>query len=103
MKREQTLYDFNTFSSVQSLGHVPTVTPWTAARQASLSITNSQSLLKLMFIESETEAQENNRIGNAVINKKIIVKAMILHETAHRKHELRNELRIEPLGKRKGR
>ena len=27
------------------------VTPWTAARQASLFITNSQSLLKLMFIE----------------------------------------------------
>ena len=27
-------------------------TPWTAARQASLSITNSQSLLKLMPIES---------------------------------------------------
>ena len=28
------------------------LTPWTAARQASLSITNSQSLLKLMSIES---------------------------------------------------
>ena len=28
------------------------VTPWTAARQTSLSITNSQSLLKLMSIES---------------------------------------------------
>ena len=28
------------------------VTPWTAARQASLSITNSQSLLKLMSTES---------------------------------------------------
>ena len=28
------------------------VTPWTAAHQASLSIANSQSLLKLMFIES---------------------------------------------------
>ena len=28
------------------------VTPWTAARQASLSITNSQSILKLMSIES---------------------------------------------------
>ena len=28
------------------------VTPWTAACQASLSITNSQNLLKLMFIES---------------------------------------------------
>ena len=40
-------------SSVQSLSHVWLfVTPWTAARQASLSITNSQSLLKLMSIES---------------------------------------------------
>ena len=39
--------------SVQSLSHVQLfVTPWTAARQASLSITNSQSLLKLMSIES---------------------------------------------------
>ena len=28
------------------------VNPWTVARQASLSITNSQSLLKLMSIES---------------------------------------------------
>ena len=41
------------FSSVQSLTHVWLfATPWTAACQASLSITNSQSLLKLMFIES---------------------------------------------------
>ena len=40
-------------SSVQSLGYVRLfATPWTAARQASLSITNSQSLLKLMSIES---------------------------------------------------
>ena len=40
-------------SSVQSLSCVQHfVTPWTAACQASLSITNSQSLLKLMFIES---------------------------------------------------
>ena len=37
------------FSSVQSLSHVRLfATPWTAARQASVSITNSQSLLKLM-------------------------------------------------------
>ena len=37
------------FSSVQSLSHVQLfVTPWTVALQASLSITNSQSLLKLM-------------------------------------------------------
>ena len=41
------------FSSVQSLSHVRIfVTPWTAARQASLSITNSWSLVKLMSIES---------------------------------------------------
>ena len=41
------------FSSVQSLSHVQLfATPWTAAHQASLSITNSWSLLKLMPIES---------------------------------------------------
>ena len=41
------------FSSVQSLSHVWLfATPWTAARQDSLSITNSQSLPKLMSIVS---------------------------------------------------
>ena len=41
------------FSSVQSLSHVPLFgTPWIAAHQASLSITESWSLLKLMSIES---------------------------------------------------
>ena len=40
------------FSSVQLLSHVQLfVTPWTAARQASLS-NNSRSLLKLMSIDS---------------------------------------------------
>ena len=40
------------FSSVQSLSHVWLfATPWTAACQVSLSITNSQSLLKLMSIK----------------------------------------------------
>ena len=39
-------------SSVQLLSHVQLfATPWTAACQASLSITNSPSLLKLMSIE----------------------------------------------------
>ena len=42
------------FSSVQSLSHVRLfATPWIAAHQASLSITNFQSLPKLMSIESE--------------------------------------------------
>ena len=41
------------FNSVQSLTHIRLiVTPWIAACQASLSITNSWSLLKLMSIES---------------------------------------------------
>ena len=40
------------FSSFQSLVVSHSVTPWTAARQASLSITNSRSLLKLMSIRS---------------------------------------------------
>ena len=46
----QTIYKL---SSVQSLSRVQLfATPWTAAHQASLSITNSQSLLKLMSIKS---------------------------------------------------
>ena len=41
------------FSSVQSLSHVLLfATPWIAARQASLSIINSRSSLRLMSIES---------------------------------------------------
>ena len=50
------LYDWSgvqvQFSSVQSLSPVWLfATPWIAARQASLSITNSRSLLRLMSIE----------------------------------------------------
>ena len=44
---------FQFSQSVQSFGRVRFfTTPWTAAHQASLSITDSQSLCKLMFIES---------------------------------------------------
>ena len=47
-----TIFNF-VFSSVQLLSCVRLfVTPWTTARQASLSITNSWSLPKLMSIES---------------------------------------------------
>ena len=43
---------FKAGSSVQSLSHVQLFEiPWTAARQASLSFTNSQSSLKLMSIK----------------------------------------------------
>ena len=45
--------DLSTISSVQLLSRVRLfATPWTAACQASLSITNSQSLLRLMSVES---------------------------------------------------
>ena len=47
------LRDLFRAQSVQSLTHVWLfATPWTEARQASLSITNSRSLFKLMSIES---------------------------------------------------
>ena len=47
------IFFWGSFSSVQSLSHVWLfVTPWTIARQPSLSIANSQSLLKLMSMES---------------------------------------------------
>ena len=51
------MYEWNnlnkTILTVQSLSHVQLfATPWTEACQASLSITNFQSLLKLMSIES---------------------------------------------------
>ena len=50
---EKETYTHVQFSSVQSLSCVQLfATPWTAAHQASLSITNSQSLLKLISIES---------------------------------------------------
>ena len=48
------LLNYNcSISSVQLLSHVQFfVTPWTAAHQASLFITNAQTLPKLMSIES---------------------------------------------------
>ena len=52
IKKKSKLVNF-VFSSVQLLSHVCLLaTSWTAARHASLSITNSRSLLKLMSIES---------------------------------------------------
>ena len=54
MEKQNVLCGYNgIFSSVQSLSHFQLiVTPWIAARQASLSITNSWSLPKLMSVES---------------------------------------------------
>ena len=50
--QESDNFPFYIFSSVQLLSHVRLfAAPWTAACQASLSITNSQSLLKLTSIK----------------------------------------------------
>ena len=55
----------NQFSSVQSLSHVRLfATSWTAARQASLSITKSWSLLKLMSIELVTAIQPSHPLSS---------------------------------------
>jgi len=52
-KKENIKLELGILSSVQSLSRVQHfATPWTAARQASLSITNSRSSLKLMSVES---------------------------------------------------
>ena len=52
IKPKLTLFHCLQFSSVQSLSYVQVfVTPWTTALQASLSLTKSQNLLKLMSIE----------------------------------------------------
>ena len=51
------------FSSVQSLSRVQLfATPWPAAHQASLSITNSWNLLKLMSIESVMPSKTSTKL-----------------------------------------
>ena len=75
------------FSSVQSLSHVQLfATPWTAVRQASLSITNFRSLLKLMSIkrclllERKTMTNLDNILKNrdtTLPTKVCLVKAMV--------------------------
>ena len=53
----------NLLSSVQSLSHVWLfAAPWTAVCQASLSITNSWSLLKLMSIESVMPSNHSSSV-----------------------------------------
>ena len=52
MQFDLSVFELNLLSSVQSFSHVGLfATPWTAACQATLSITNSRNLLKLMSID----------------------------------------------------
>ena len=61
MKKQIAVHIYNgIFSSVQSLTRVQLfATPWTSARQASLSITNTRSLLKLMSIKSVVQTNHH--------------------------------------------
>ena len=69
------------FSSVQLLSWVQLFAiPWTTARQASLSITNSQSLLKLMSIESVMPSnhliQPSHFIAILVVKNNMIINGL---------------------------
>ena len=71
------------FSSVQSLSHVQLfVSPWTAAHQASPSITNSQNLLKLMSIESVMPSNHLSSPSSPAFNlsqHQVFSKESVLH------------------------
>ena len=94
---ENTLYDTTMvdtchyqLSSTQSFNRVWLfVTPWTAAHQASLSITNSQSLLKLMSIES---VMPSNHLLLASISPSI---RAFSSESGWMKHKLESRLQGE--------
>ena len=80
------------FVVVQSLSHVRLfVTPWIAAHQASLCITNSWSLLKLMSVESVMDVIQPSHLLSSlspidlILAKKIKreIKAMLLKTLRH--------------------
>ena len=77
-------------NSVELLSQVRLfATPWTAAHQASLSITNSQSLLKLMSIES---VMPSNHLLLASISPSI---RAFSSESGWMKHKLESRLQGE--------
>ena len=88
-----TWVQFSSVSHVWLFGN-----PWTAARQASLSITNSRSLLKLMSIESVTKDWKYKIINGwewclcwlivfGVISVTLFYKICGLWETCKQKHK----------------
>ena len=86
------IYSF-LFSSVQSLSRVRLfATPWTAVRQASLSITNSRSLLRPMSIErydrKEDRKPQTTFILLLIISLKTLIHSMTIYcqptMTSHR-------------------
>ena len=77
------------FSSVQLLNCVRLfATPWTAAHQASLSITNSQSLIKLMSIESEMPSHYSSKASILQRSAFFIVQLSHPYMTTGKNHSL---------------
>ena len=76
------------FHSVQSLNHVQLFeTPWTAARQTSLSITNSWSLLKPMSIELVMPS------NHLIFCRPLLLLSSIFHRIRVLSHELALRIR----------
>ena len=83
------------FSSVQSLSRVRLLaTPWIAARQASLSITNSWSSLRLMFIESVMPSS-HLILGRPLLLLPPILPSMSLFQWVSSSHEVANVLEFQ--------
>ena len=85
------------FSSVQSLSRVQLfVTPWTAARQASLSIANSWSLLKLMSIESVMPSKPSHPLSSLSPPAFNLSKHQGLFQWVSSSHQVAKVLEIQP-------
>ena len=83
------------FSSVQLLSHVRLfVTLWPAARQASLSITKSWSLHKLMFIESAMSC--NHPLSSLSLPAFNLYQHQGLFQLVSSLHQVAKELKFQP-------
>ena len=85
------------FSSVQSFSHVRLfVTPWTTARQGSLSITNSRSLLKLMSIELVTPSNHLILCRPLLLLPSIFPSIKGLFQSVSSSHQVDKVLEFQP-------
>ena len=83
------------FSSVQLLSHVRFfATPWIAARQASLSITNSRSSLRLMSIESVMPSS-HLILGRPLLLLPLIPPSISLFQWVNSLHEVSKVLEFQ--------
>ena len=83
-------------SSVQSFSRVQLFeTPWTAAHQASLSITNSQSLLKLMSIESVMQSNHLILCRPLLLSPSIFTSIRVFSNESALRHQVAKVLEFQ--------